>query len=132
MITTDALLPEVGESSAGVAEFCTWCTKCLAACPVDAIPQDRTTQRGSYRFVVDTSACLPYFAQTDGCGICIAVCPYNRETEEGSSEFTDQVLAVDWVQEARRIAATDGIKAMERAVQKRKAGGAGERSLRPD
>jgi ferredoxin len=121
MVTTDAPIRASGEVPVGVAEFCTWCTKCQTACPVDAIPGERMTLRGSRRYVVDTTACLPYFAETDGCGICIAVCPYNKPSEEASAAFTDNVLALDWVREARAIHGAEGIDAMERYVRSRKA-----------
>ncbi len=121
MVTTDAPIPEPSQGSVGVAEFCSWCTKCLAACPVDAIPAERETRRGSYRFIVDTTRCLPYFAQTDGCGICIAVCPYNKPTPEDSGRFADSVLELDWVKEAGRIRRSKGFEAMEKFVADRKA-----------
>ena len=121
MVTTDAPIPQPAREPLGVAEFCSWCTKCLDACPVDAIPSERTTRRGSYRFIVDTSACLPYFAETDGCGICIAVCPYNKPSEEETAAFTDNVLAIDWVGEARAIHEAEGIDAMEAYVAAQKA-----------
>jgi ferredoxin len=128
MVTTDAPVPRAQEQSVGVAEFCSWCTKCLAACPVDAIPEKRTTLRGSYRFVVDTSACLPYFAETDGCGICIAVCPYNKPTGEDSARLVDRVLGVSWVRRASDIKRTQGLEEMERFVGEQKAARARDRS----
>ena len=122
MITTDAPLPKAQPQDHGVDEFCTWCTKCMTACPVDAIPDERTTRRGSYRFVIDTSACLPYFAETDGCGICIAVCPYNKADEADSEKLVDQILSLDWVKQAGAIKRTDGMEAMEHYVADQKAG----------
>ena len=116
MVATDAPVPDAQERPIGVAEFCTWCTKCLTACPVDAIPETRTTLRGSYRFIVDTSACLPYFAETDGCSICIAVCPYSKATEADASAFVDRVLGLSWVRRAGEIKETKGLVAMERFV----------------
>ena len=120
MVTTDAPVPMHPKREAGIAEFCTWCTKCMDACPVDAIAEHRTEVRGSYRHIVDTSACLPYFAQTDGCGICIAVCPYNRPDESQSREFFDAVVEIDWVKEAMALRSRDGAKAMEQFVKRRK------------
>ncbi|MHC4217695.1 MAG: hypothetical protein ACYSU7_04480 [Planctomycetota bacterium] len=116
MVATDAPIPDAPNQAIGVEEFCTWCTRCLTACPVDAIPDERRMLRGSYRFIVDTSACLPYFAETDGCGICIAVCPYNKPTEEGSTRFVEQVLGLDWVRQAVDIRRGQGLEAMERHV----------------
>lgn len=121
MITTDAPIPKEAIKDNGVDEFCTWCTKCLVACPVDAIPAERTTLRGSERFIVDTTKCLPYFAETDGCGICIAVCPYNKQDEERSAKFTDQVLSLDWVKEANKIKQAEDLKAMEQYIAAQKA-----------
>jgi epoxyqueuosine reductase QueG len=121
MVTTDAPVPAAAGEALGVEEFCSWCTRCLVACPVDAVPEQREMLRGSYRFIVDTSACLPYFAETDGCGICIAICPYNKPTEEGSSAFVDRLLAVDWVRKAIDVRQAEGVEAMERFVAQRKA-----------
>jgi ferredoxin len=121
MVTSDAPIPAASKPPIGVAEFCTWCTRCVTACPVDAVPETRTTLRGSYRFIVDTNACLPYFAETDGCGICIAVCPYNRPTEDDSARFVDRVLDLGWVRRGRAIGRTEGIEAMERYVADEKA-----------
>jgi ferredoxin len=117
MVTTDAPIPTPPERATGITEFCTWCTKCMDACPVEAIAAHRIDLRGSYRHVVDTAACLPYFAQTDGCGICIAVCPYNRPDEAASHEFFDSVLEIDWVRQAMSIRSREGTQAMERYVE---------------
>jgi ferredoxin len=122
MITTDAPIQMPEPRETGVLEFCSWCTKCLAACPVDAIEHDRRWLRGSYRFVVNTTRCLPYFAQTDGCGICIAVCPYNKPDELQTRAFHDSVLDIDWVKEAIAIRRRDGMAAMESFVHNRKSG----------
>ncbi|MHC5006539.1 MAG: hypothetical protein ACYTGF_04160 [Planctomycetota bacterium] len=121
MVATDAPIPDAGEQPFGVAEFCTWCTKCLTACPVDAIPEARGTLRGSYRYIVDTSACLPYFAETDGCSICIAVCPYTKATEADAAAFADRVLGLNWVRRAGEIRETEGVEAMERSVAEQRA-----------
>ena len=116
MVATDAPIPDAGEQPFGVAEFCTWCTRCLTACPVDAIPEARTTLRGSFRFIVDTSACLPYFAETDGCSICIALCPYTKPTEADAAAFADRVGGLSWVRRGADIKEREGIEAMERFV----------------
>jgi epoxyqueuosine reductase QueG len=131
LVATDAPGPEARPQAFGVEEFCTWCTRCVTACPVDAIPHHRQTLRGSYRYIVDTSACLPYFAETDGCSICIAVCPYNRPTEQDAARFADQVLGLSWVRQAADIRRGQGLQAMEgfvagqRAAQGRRGTGSG-------
>ncbi|MCH7847036.1 MAG: hypothetical protein IIB53_01615, partial [Planctomycetes bacterium] len=53
---------------------------------------------------------------TDGCGICIAVCPYNKADEADSEKLVDQILSLDWVKQAGEIKRTDGMKAMEHYV----------------
>ena len=34
--------------------------------------------RGTVKWSVDFDKCIPYFNDTLGCGICIAVCPWSR------------------------------------------------------
>jgi len=34
--------------------------------------------RGIKKWYVDFDACIPFFAETSGCAICIAVCPFTR------------------------------------------------------
>jgi epoxyqueuosine reductase QueG len=34
--------------------------------------------RGVEKWYVDFDKCIPYFNETHGCGICIAVCPWSR------------------------------------------------------
>ena len=36
------------------------------------------TVRGVEKWYVDFDKCLPFFNQTRGCAICIAVCPWSR------------------------------------------------------
>ena len=33
--------------------------------------------RGVSKWYVDFDRCIPYFAETSGCAICIAVCPWS-------------------------------------------------------
>jgi len=62
----------------GADDFCTNCQVCTAACPPDAIHRERQWVRGVERWYVDFDKCIPYFNDTQGCGICIAVCPWSR------------------------------------------------------
>jgi epoxyqueuosine reductase len=62
----------------GADDFCVNCRVCTDACPPDAIFQDRQLVRGVHRWYVDFDKCLPYFNETQGCAICIAVCPWSR------------------------------------------------------
>ncbi len=62
----------------GADEFCTRCQVCINACPVDAISNQKQPVRGVEKWYVDFDKCIPYFNETHGCGICIAVCPWSR------------------------------------------------------
>lgn len=76
-VTTDLPL-EVNEPvDHGVEDFCEHCRLCTAKCPPDAIFSDKQWVRGAFKWYVDFDKCAPYFAETDGCGICLAVCPWS-------------------------------------------------------
>jgi ferredoxin len=59
-------------------DFCTGCRLCSTACPPGAIFESKQLVRGVEKWFVDFDKCIPYFADTCGCGICIAVCPWSR------------------------------------------------------
>lgn len=67
--------PDVGF---GVDEVCGQCKLCVDNCPPDAINVDRVLVRGVNKWYVDFDKCVPYFNDSQGCGICIAVCPWSR------------------------------------------------------
>ncbi len=73
-------LPLVADSADrfGADQFCLHCKVCSDACPPDAILPKKSMVRGAVKWYVDFDKCLPYFNQTIGCGICVAVCPYSR------------------------------------------------------
>lgn len=62
----------------GADDFCTSCQVCTNACPPRAILDTKQMVRGTEKWYVDFDRCIPYFADTFGCGICIAVCPWSR------------------------------------------------------
>jgi len=62
----------------GADAFCASCRVCAEACPPDAIFEHKQTVRGAAKWYVDFDKCIPYFNDTYGCGICIAVCPWSR------------------------------------------------------
>ena len=76
-VLTDAPLAPSTPDSFGVDDFCDGCRICTDACPPDAIAPDKRLVRGVTKWAVDFDRCLPYFAQSYGCGICIAVCPWS-------------------------------------------------------
>jgi len=59
-------------------DFCLTCRLCTAECPPDAIFVEKQVVRGEVKWYVDFDKCVPYFNETFGCGICIAVCPWSR------------------------------------------------------
>ncbi len=61
----------------GADDFCTNCQICTNACPPDAIHREKNPVRGIEKWYVDFDKCIPYFNETQGCGICIAVCPWS-------------------------------------------------------
>jgi ferredoxin len=77
VLTDLPLLPDAPDHF-GADEFCLHCRVCTDACPPNAIEPEKLLVRGSVKWYVDFDKCLPYFNQTMGCGICIAVCPYSR------------------------------------------------------
>lgn len=77
-VLTDLDLPPTGPDSFGADWFCARCRVCEDACPPQAILPDKQTVRGAEKWYVDFDRCLPYFNETAGCGICIAVCPFSR------------------------------------------------------
>jgi ferredoxin len=77
VVLTDAPLTPTPADSFGVDDFCAGCRVCTDACPPDAIAPDKRLVRGVTKWAVDFDRCLPYFALSYGCGICIAVCPWS-------------------------------------------------------
>ena len=62
----------------GADDFCASCQLCSAACPPQAIFDQKQTVRGDEKWYVDFDKCIGYFHETYGCAICIAVCPWSR------------------------------------------------------
>lgn len=62
----------------GADGFCSNCRICDDHCPPQAILPEKQTVRGVQKWYVDFDRCLPFFNETAGCGICLAVCPFSR------------------------------------------------------
>lgn len=77
-VLTDMPLEVDTPDAFGADGFCENCQVCSRACPPDAIADHKQTVRGVEKWYVDFDRCVPYFNQTYGCGICIAVCPWSR------------------------------------------------------
>jgi epoxyqueuosine reductase len=77
-VLTDAPFEPTPAKEYGIDSFCLHCRVCEDACPPEAILEDKQTVRGEVKWYVDFDKCLPFFNQTHGCAICIAVCPWSR------------------------------------------------------
>ena len=77
-VVTDMPLIADQADEFGADGFCTRCQVCLNACPPNAITNEKQLVRGVEKWYVDFDKCIPYFNETHGCGICIAVCPWSR------------------------------------------------------
>jgi epoxyqueuosine reductase len=76
-LTTDLPLEVDQPDVFGADDFCVNCQVCADACPPDAIFRAKQMVRGETKWFVDFDKCIPYFNETYGCGICIAVCPWS-------------------------------------------------------
>ena len=76
-VATDMPLVPDSPDVFGADDVCLGCQVCTNACPPKAIFEEKQSVRGEKRWYVDFDKCIPYFAETRGCGICIAVCPYS-------------------------------------------------------
>lgn len=75
---TDAPLIPDEPDVFGAEEFCASCRVCTNACPPNAISDEKQWVRGEFKYYVDFDACLPFFNDHGGCGICAAVCPWSK------------------------------------------------------
>lgn len=77
-VLTDVPLIADAPDVFGADDFCLHCRVCEDACPPEAIEAEKQLVRGEKRWYVDFDKCLPYFNETQGCAICIAICPWSR------------------------------------------------------
>lgn len=77
-VLTDAPFAPTPSQDHGIDGFCQNCRICEDACPPEALFKEKQTVRGDTKWYVDFDKCLPFFNQTQGCAICIAVCPWSR------------------------------------------------------
>lgn len=81
-VVTDLPLEMDEPADIGVDDFCLNCKICSTQCPPKAIHNEQKLVRGKRKWYVDFDKCVPYFAKTKGCAICIQVCPWS-ETGRG-------------------------------------------------
>ncbi|MEX0282087.1 MAG: 4Fe-4S dicluster domain-containing protein [Arenibacterium sp.] len=77
-VLTDAPFAATPRREFGIDDFCKNCRVCENACPPFAIAPEKAQVRGVKKWYVDFDKCIPFFAETSGCAICIAVCPWSR------------------------------------------------------
>ena len=77
-VLTDAPFAATPARQFGIDDFCSRCRVCENACPPEAIGPTKQTVRGVEKWYVDFDRCIPFFAESSGCAICIAVCPWSR------------------------------------------------------
>ncbi len=72
----------------GVKAFCESCRKCSDSCPAKAIPKEEpqseppnvSSHKGISKWTINAEKCFKYWVNMNSdCGICIRVCPYNRD-----------------------------------------------------
>ena len=76
-VLTDLPLACDGPVDLGVDDLCLRCRRCSDDCPPEAISDRKQLVRGVEKWYVDFDRCVPYFAVTEGCGICSQVCPWS-------------------------------------------------------
>jgi epoxyqueuosine reductase QueG len=76
VLTDIPLIPDTVDEFAA-DDFCVRCQACENACPPQAIASEKKLVRGEERWYVDFDRCLPFFNEHQGCGVCLAVCPWN-------------------------------------------------------
>jgi len=89
-VTTDLELPPDGKKTFGVEEYCENCRLCRDACEGDAIPDEKKEERGFMKYTIDPYKCLPYFAEHDGCNLCVSKCIFNKSKDE-LKQFIDKL-----------------------------------------
>jgi len=77
-VLTDAPFATTPKREFGIDDFCSRCRVCENACPPFAITPEKGIVRGVRKWFVDFDKCIPFFAETSGCAICIAACPWTR------------------------------------------------------
>lgn len=77
-VMTDLPLAVDAPVDIAVDDLCLTCQRCTKDCPADAILNQKQMVRGTEKWYVDFDKCIPYFSKTEGCGICIEVCPWSE------------------------------------------------------
>ena len=106
-VLTSAPFAATQQQDFGIDAFCQSCRICENACPPEALSPDKQWVRGVEKWYVDFDRCLPFFNQTHGCAICIAVCPWSRPGV-GANLMTKMARRAERLQQAARDHEDDG------------------------
>lgn len=102
VLTDMPLVADQPDEDLPVDDFCSRCQVCTRECPTGAISDTKQWVRGVEKWYVDFDKCVPFFNDTFGCNVCIAVCPFTRP---GAAEPLFQKLTR---RRARKAADADG------------------------
>lgn len=100
-IFTDMPLVYSKEKKFGVEGLCNVCRKCSDSCPAKAIPHGEPTTnthnisniQGVKKWSVDAEKCFNFWtAMNTDCGICIRVCPFNKDMSKLSHRIYKKVI----------------------------------------
>ena len=61
-----------------IENFCRSCKLCVKKCPAKAIYEESKKGENGLIKAINTHKCFPFFAENDGCGVCLKVCPFNQ------------------------------------------------------
>lgn len=78
-ITTDAPIKVTKPRNLGVDDLCYKCMRCVTACPTGALTPGKINWRGTVKWKLNHKRCWKYFIDNNGCGLCLIVCPWNKE-----------------------------------------------------
>jgi ferredoxin len=78
-ITTDAPVTLTEPCDLSVDELCYRCMRCVNTCPTRALSPSKINWRGTLKWKLNSKRCWPYFVANNGCGLCLLVCPWNKE-----------------------------------------------------
>jgi epoxyqueuosine reductase QueG len=78
-ITTDAPITVTKPRNLGVDDLCYKCMRCVTTCPAGALTPGKVNWRGTVKWKLNHKRCWKYFIANNGCGLCLIVCPWNKE-----------------------------------------------------
>lgn len=67
-----------GNDHEWIADYCDKCRLCIQKCPGDAFFDEPIHKENGIITHIDQEKCFPFFAENQGCAVCIAVCPFSK------------------------------------------------------